>query len=141
MAAAVESLLASINPHVLKRSALAPVISRVLKTVAGIVAPPVEVWRSTYDELTRLFTRLKEEGAEASTAVSVEGQAHLETLLFSPELPNEALRLRRTDVITAVSEYSPMLVAAMRTDILACLADERSTVVRDRLGRVPLAED
>jgi len=135
----VECLLASVNPLVVKGSALTEVISRVLKDIAGLQSPPAEVWRSTHDELTRLFQRLKREDAEAS-AISAQGQGLLQTLLFRPDLPNEALRLSRADVVIAVAAFSPSSVTAMRTDILACIAEERSAVVRDRLGVVPLAD-
>lgn len=135
MAGAVESALTAVNPSVLKGAALTRALSRALRDVVGLRSPPAEVWRGTYEGLRHLFTRLGEE--EGGTTLDPASEGDLQTLLFGPDLATEALRLRRADVVIAVAGFAPTLASGvLRADILACVAGERSAVVRDRLGAV-----
>ncbi|KAK4540262.1 hypothetical protein LTR36_009667 [Oleoguttula mirabilis] len=133
---AVESLLASINPAVLRGEKLTQAISRALAAVATLQAPSASVWRSTYLGLTQLFTRVEQgdEGRDLGT----DAQNHLKVLLFGPDPGTEALRLLRANAIVAMAKAAPTQGSALHADVLALVKEERSNAVRDRLASTPM---
>lgn len=138
VAAAVESLLASINPNVLPQDVLDQRIMQALSAVATLKSQPASSWRSTYVGLNEMFHRLQhQDEKDLSNSLGSETTDHLRRLLFGPDPGTEALRLLRADAIIAMVEASSPLASAMRADILALITEEKSIVVLDRLR--PLA--
>jgi proteasome component ECM29 len=135
LAAAVESLFASINPAVLEGDSMMRAASRSLELAQQVAqqAPSKSIWRSIYSSLKQLFERLSKTGKQV--CFSGVADEKLRLLLFGQDPGTEALRLLRAEAIVEGAELSPAQAAALRTGILALEQEEKSTAVRDRLAQ------
>jgi proteasome component ECM29 len=131
LAAAVESLFASINPSIGDTTATEKAISQALATVAAAQFQSSVVRRSTFNALRQLFDRLQEH--MQANAVNPNAESHIKTLLFGPDPGTEALRLLRADAIVSLAKTSPTLGSALRPNIVALISEERAAPVLERL--------
>ncbi|KAK5132562.1 hypothetical protein LTR08_008879 [Meristemomyces frigidus] len=139
LAGAVSSLLASVNPSVLKAGELTQALSRALHAIVTLRGPSAGVWRSTYVGLTHLCQRLEKEGEGRS--LGSDAPDHLKALLFGPDPGTEALRLLRADAIVALLKAAPTQASTLQTELADLIKEERSISVRDRLAHAPLRDD
>lgn len=133
MAAAIEAVLVSVNPDLVKGEQLQGIVASALEQTLRLQNPNVPLQRAAYNGIASLFDTLKKADAGESAVAGPSVTNSLKGHLFRADAGSEAVRLLRADAIQAVVKYSPTLATSLRSDILALARDERSTLVRDRL--------
>lgn len=123
------------NPVVVKDEALRRNAETALKETLRPTNPNIPLQRSIYKGIKELFDALRDMDPSQQQAVSGEEVSNdLKAHLCRPDAGSEAVRLLRADAIASVTRYSSSLAAALRSDVLALIQEERSSNVRDRLS-------
>ena len=130
--AAVSALLASINPSVSDDARLSGALADAIALVASMQYPSASVRRAFYGSLGKVFDRIGQEGKGGSVELDL---TNLKTTLFGADVEIEALRLLRADAILAICKSSPTMFSKMKNEMRKLEAEEKSWVVRDRLGQ------
>lgn len=131
--AGIEALLASINPHVSRGEPLRRQVSHVIHVVAEVKPATAGLLRTTYEGLSGMFNRVQaQKPAVGLTAESV-AVAEFKSLVFGPVVSVEAVRLVRAEAIVAAAKASAAMAEGMAMEVRALIANEVSSVVRDRL--------
>ena len=110
--AAVDALLASINPAIMPVDKLNATLSRTLDMLASLQSPAVGVRKAYYEGLTKAFNRIRKEGASIDFDFT-----NLKRILFGPDEVTEALRNSRADAIKAMEASSQMLASKLSAEI------------------------
>lgn len=133
MAAAIEAILASVNPEVVKGDDLRAQLSASLDQTLRLRNPNIPLQRAVYKGITDLFGRLAKANAGESAAAGEDVIAALREHLFRADAGSEANRLLRADAIAAVTAFSTTLAHELRSAILSLAKEDPSSVVRGRL--------
>lgn len=133
MAAAIEAILASVNPDVVKGDDLRAQLSASLEQALRLRNPNIPLQRAAYKGITDLFGRLAKANAGEGAAAGEDVIAALKEHLFRADAGSEANRLLRADAIAAVTAFSKTLAAELRPAILSLAKEDPSSVVRGRL--------
>lgn len=135
MAAAIEAILASVNPDVVKSDDLRAQLSASLNQTLRLRNPNIPLQRAVYKGITDLFGRLaKADNAGDGAAAGEDVIAALREHLFRADAGSEANRLLRADAIAAVTAFSKTLAGELRPAILSLAKEDPSSVVRGRLA-------
>ncbi|KXT06290.1 hypothetical protein AC578_9131 [Pseudocercospora eumusae] len=132
IAAGIEALFASINPHVSEGSILLGQVSRTIHEVANAkIATNASILRSTFEGVAGTFNRVREQKREVK--LDATATKDLKTVLFGPAIGVEGVRLTRADAIVSVARASPSVAEEIKEEVCALIESEVSSAVRDRL--------
>lgn len=132
MAAAVESVLLSVNP---KQGSAAGSFAKALSILQAIKQPAaVVVRKAVYVSLAKLFAEVGRQRAGDTPQWATDSDK-VERLLFGPGSDDaEAVRMLRADAVFQIFQASRPMLEALRSSAVAQQDQERSIRVRDRLA-------
>lgn len=135
IAAAIEAVFASINPSAADAQALSAHIARSAHVVAAARPATASALRCVYEGLTGVFDRIRQKETLGEGITLTSEAAHdLKWLLFGPVLGIEGIRLARAEAASSIASTSQTLAAVVEEDVRAAMAEEVSSVVRERLA-------
>ncbi|EME39141.1 hypothetical protein DOTSEDRAFT_66216 [Dothistroma septosporum NZE10] len=137
ISAAIEAVLASINPSVAKGDILIRQVGRTLHVVATCKPQTQAALRCTYQGIADMCDRLEKQ--EQHVGLDEQSTRDLKSVLFGPVIGIEAIRLIRADAVAAAVKMSSSLAKEIDGDVCALLESEVAPSVRDRLAAARLA--
>ncbi len=128
--AAINAILASVNPATAQDKALSRNLQKALDTAGSVDAASADVRRALFGSTTKAFDRIREAGKGAQLDLDV---SSLKSILFGPNVDIEALRLLRADALLAIKKSSPSLLSSMKNELAEIRRQEVSRNVLERL--------